>query len=76
MKNRYAPKRANPKTMITHFREIFKPIGLKKTEFPKSFVSRHSRVHSENLSYQRNRYAFTDSSENREVETETSATFP
>ena len=33
MKNRYAPKRANPKTMITHFREIFKPIGLKKPSF-------------------------------------------
>ena len=29
-------------------------------------------MHSENLSYQRNRYAFTDSSENREVGTETS----
>ena len=33
MKNRYAPNRANPKTMITHFREIFKPIGLKKPRF-------------------------------------------
>ena len=33
MKNRYAPKRANPKTMITHFREMFKPIGLKKPSF-------------------------------------------
>ena len=33
MKNRYAPKRANPKTMITHFREIFKSIGLKKPSF-------------------------------------------
>lgn len=33
MKNRYAPNRANPKTMITHFREIFKSIGLKKPSF-------------------------------------------
>ena len=33
MKNRYAPKRANPKTMITHFREVFKSIGLKKPSF-------------------------------------------
>ena len=33
MKSKYTPKRGNPKTMITHFREIFKPIGLKKTSF-------------------------------------------
>ena len=33
MKNRYAPNRANPKTMITHFREVFKSIGLKKPSF-------------------------------------------
>ena len=33
MKNRYAPNRANPKTMIRHFREIFKSIGLKKPSF-------------------------------------------
>lgn len=31
--NRYYPKRVNPKTMITRFQEIFKPIGLKKTAF-------------------------------------------
>ena len=33
MKNRYARNRANPKTMITHFRELFKSVGLKKTSF-------------------------------------------
>ena len=33
MKSRYTPKRGNPKSMITHFREVFKPIGLKKTSF-------------------------------------------
>ena len=33
MKSGYIPKRVNPKPMITHFREIFKPIGLKKPSF-------------------------------------------
>ena len=33
MNNRYYPKRVKPKTMITHFREIFNPIGLKKPGF-------------------------------------------
>ena len=33
MKSRYTPKRGNPKPMITHFREVFKPIGLKKSSF-------------------------------------------
>ena len=31
MKSRCYPKRVNPKTMITHFHEIFKPAVLKKT---------------------------------------------
>ena len=32
--NRYYPKQVNPKTMTTHFREIFRfPIGLKKPSF-------------------------------------------
>ena len=31
--NRYYPKRVNPKTMIARFKEIFKPIGLKKPAF-------------------------------------------
>ncbi|RKU26636.1 hypothetical protein C6499_12805, partial [Candidatus Poribacteria bacterium] len=39
MKNRYAPNRANPKTMITHFREIFKSISLKKPSFRNLFLA-------------------------------------
>ena len=31
--NRYYPKRVNPRPMITHLREIVKPIGLKKPSF-------------------------------------------
>ena len=37
MRNRYYPKRVNPKTMITHFREIFKSVGLKKPSFRNLF---------------------------------------
>lgn len=33
MKDRYYPKRVNPKTMITHFSEMFKSVGLKKPVF-------------------------------------------
>ena len=33
MKDRYYPKRVNPKTMLTHFSEIFKSVGLKKPVF-------------------------------------------
>ena len=35
MKKRY-PKRVNPEPMITRFEDIFKSIGMKKTEFPES----------------------------------------
>ena len=39
MNNRYYPKRVNPKTMMTHFREIFGfPIGLKKSSFRNLFL--------------------------------------
>ena len=33
MKDRYYPKRVNPKTMITHFSEMSKSVGLKKPAF-------------------------------------------
>lgn len=33
MKDRYYPKRVNPKTMLTHFSEMFQSVGLKKPVF-------------------------------------------
>ena len=39
MKDRYYPKRVNPKTMITHFSEMFKPLGLKKPQFRNLLLS-------------------------------------
>ena len=41
---------------------------FEKTEFPKSVVRHRSGGHSENLAYQRNRYALADCCENRKVE--------
>ena len=39
MKKRTHPKRVNPKTMITHFSEIFKPVGLKNSSFRNLLLS-------------------------------------
>ena len=39
MKKRCYPKRVNPKTMLTHFSEIFKPLGLKKPHFRNLLLS-------------------------------------
>ena len=39
MKDRYYPKRVNPKTMLTHFSEMFKSVGLKKPAFRNLLLS-------------------------------------
>ena len=50
LKNRYAPKRAKSENCDNAFSRNLQVCWYEKTEFPKSFVSRHSRLHSENLS--------------------------
>ena len=76
MKNRYAPKRANPKTMITHFREVFKSIGLKKPSFRNLLLAVMAVCTAKTFRINEIATRLPIAVKTEKVETETAAAFP
>ncbi len=60
-------KRANPRSIITGFQKVFKHVSVKKNESTELLLDGHCGLRLKNLSYQRDRFLFTDRCCKREI---------